>query len=361
MKEGVFMIKRMLSTSVLCITLLIVSACSGSAGTSGNEQTYQSGYQPSGKLVVYSARTETFVKALLDKYAAETGVIVEPLHAGDPVINRIKEEKNRPYADILISNDIGALEHLRLEGLLESFEPEGIETIEAKYRASDNSWFGLSARSRVLMYNKDLISEEEMPKTLWELTDPQWQGQFAVTRGGNGSMIAHVSALRNEWGNDKTLEWLNKIKENAGAITNGHGDIRKAVGAGEYKFGLVNNYYFHQQLNEPNDNHVGAVYPDQGSNEMGVFVNAAGVALLKNSPNQANAKHFLEWILLPENQKEFSFASKEVPLNPTIQTTDEASRISEYKTMDMPLSELGEVWLDTKELIEKSGLDLELR
>lgn len=45
-----------------------------------------------------------------------------------------------------------------------------------------------------------------MPKTIAELADDKWKDQFAITRGGNGSMIAHVSVLRNEWGDEKTLE-----------------------------------------------------------------------------------------------------------------------------------------------------------
>ncbi|GGG00800.1 extracellular solute-binding protein [Paenibacillus abyssi] len=361
---------------MLCFVMVFAAAC-GSAGSTNNEVNQGGAAEPtpqentngeaaveeplSGELVVYSARNEKFVDALLQKFQDETGITVKALHAGDAVVNKIIEEGNNTQADVLISNDVGSMEHLRLQGLLQGSEPEGIESIDPLYRAEDNSWFGLSARSRVLIYNKDLITEEELPQTIWELTDEKWKDQFMITRGGNGSMVAHVSALRNEWGDEKTTEWLTKVKDNAGAITDGHGDIRKAVGAGEYKFGLVNNYYYHQQLNEPSDNNVGALYPDQGEDEMGVFVNAAGVALIKGAPNESNAQHFLEWILLPENQKEFSFASKEVPLNPEIQTTEEAKRISDYKTMSMPLNKLGEVWLDTKELIEKAGLDLEIK
>jgi iron(III) transport system substrate-binding protein len=313
------------------------------------------------QLVVYSARNEKFVQALLDKFEAETNIKVQALHAGDGAVNKIKEEGRNVQADIFISNDVGSLEHLRLEGFLQGYEPKGIETIDKKYRADDNSWFALSARTRVLMYNKDLISEEEMPKTIWELTEEKWKGQFAITRGGNGSMIAHVSALRQEWGDDKTSEWLSAIKDNAGAIMNGHGDIRKAVGAGEFKFGLVNNYYFHQQLIEPSDNNVGVIYPDQLDGEMGAVVNAAGVGFVKGAPNELNARRFLEWLLLPENQREFSYASMEVPVNPAIEAVGEATKISDYKVHGMPLSNLGKVWSDTRELIEKSGLDLELR
>lgn len=314
-----------------------------------------------GELVVYSARNEQFVQPLLDKFAADTGITVRALHAGSGAVSRLIEESRNVHADIFISNDVGALEYLRIGGHLQEYEPAGIESIDPRYRAADNSWFALSARTRVLMYNKDLITAETMPNTIWELADPTWAGRFAITRGGNGSMIAHVSALRFEWGDERTAQWIAGVKENAGAIMQGHGDIRRAVGAGEVAFGLVNNYYYHQQLLEPRDNNVGVIYPDQGEGEMGAVVNAAGVAFIKDAPNAENARRFLTWILLPENQREFSYASLEVPINPSIEAFGEAASISDYRVHGMPLSNLGEVFEDTREFIELSGLALELR
>ncbi|WP_350343610.1 extracellular solute-binding protein [Proteinivorax tanatarense] len=313
------------------------------------------------ELVVYSARNERFVDDLLNKFEEDTGIKVKSLHAGNAAVNRIKEEGDNAHADIFISNDVGALEHLRLEGYLQSHQPKGLDSIDEMYRAVDDSWFALSARTRVLMYNKDLVLEEDLPKSIWELTEAKYEGQFAITRGGNGGMIGHISALRNEWGDEKTSVWIEKVKKNAGGIMQGHGDIRRAVGAGEFKFGLVNNYYFHQQLREPSNNNVGVIYPDQGADGMGAVVNAAGVGLINGAPNDENAKKFLEWILVPENQREFSYNSLEVPINPEVEAIDEAARIDDYKTHDMPLGKLGEVWEDTRELIEKSGLDLEIR
>ncbi len=341
--------KRLIAVVVLAIALAVVSGCArtGETGT--------------GSLVVYSSRNEAFVDPLLDKFADETGIDVSVLHAGAGAVNRIVEEANNVQADIFISNDVGALEFLRMEDLLTGFDPEGIESIDPAFRAVDNAWFALSARTRVLMYNTDLISEEEMPKTIWELTDPKWQGEFAITRGGNAGMIGHISALRYEWGEQKTLEWIELVKDNAGAIMQGHGEIRRAVGAGEFKFGLVNNYYFHQQLAEPTDNRVDVIYPDQAEGEMGAVVNAAGVGMIKDGPSADNARIFVEWILKPENQQLFSYDSMEVPINPDIEKIGEAAAISDYKVQGMPLSQLGEFFLDTKDLIEQAGLDLELR
>jgi len=343
-------------TALLLSAIMIFLTGCGQTGT-----TSENGSEAAGELVVYSSRNETFVEALLEKFETETGVSVQVLHAGDAVVNRIVEEQNNVQADVFISNDVGAMEHLRLEGLLEGFRPEGIESIHTNYRADDQSWFALSARTRVLIYNKDLITEEAMPKTIGELADPVWQDRFAITRGGNGGMIGHVSALRYEWGDDVTLEWLSAVKDNAGAIMQGHGDIRRAVGAGEFEFGLVNNYYYHQQLREPENNNVGVIYPDQKEGEMGAVINAAGVAFVKGGPNPDNARLFAEWVLQPENQREFSFASLEVPINPDIEAVSEALPISAYNVHAMPLKELGDVWLDTRQLIEASGLDMELR
>ncbi|WP_413381945.1 extracellular solute-binding protein [Alkalihalobacillus sp. 1P02AB] len=361
---------KLVLLSIIVLFIFALVACGNEDSSDSNDNASSEGTESdsneevvaedTGELVVYSSRNENFVNSLLEKFTEETGIEVQALHAGDNAVNRIKGEASNVQADIFISNDIGALENLRLEGLLEGSNPENIESIDEIYRAEDNSWFALSARTRVLMYNKDLITEEEMPKTIEELTNPEWSGDFAITRGGNGAMIGHVSALRNEWGDEKTKEWISAVQENAGAILQGHGDIRRAVGAGEFKFGLVNNYYFHQQLQEPTDNNVGVIYPDQGEGEMGAVLNAAGVGLVQGAPNAKSAEVFLDWILEEENQREFSYESLEVPINPNVEAIEGAATISDYKTHDMPLRDLGEVWEDTRNLIEESGLDLDL-
>lgn len=308
------------------------------------------------EIVVYSARNEQFVRPLAERFEAQTGIKVQLLSGNEALVPKLVEERKNVQADLFFSNDAGQMEYLRLEGILAPNTSAAVKKVPDLFRAEDGSWVGLSARTRIFMYNKDLMSEAEMPKTIWELTDPKWKGAFMITRGGNGSMVAHVAALRAVWGDAKTTEWLEKVKTNAGAVVAGHGDIRRAVGAGEFKFGLVNNYYFHQQLAEPKDNNVGAIYLDQGAGEMGAFVNAAGLALIKGGPNAANARKFLDWMLETEQQQFFASVSREVPLNPAVQAVAPAKPIDQYKVMDMPLHRLGPVWADVKRLIDAAGL-----
>jgi len=359
--------------ALLALMAIIMVACNSSdeandsdeteeteTSTASNEEAVEEN-ELEGELVVYSSRKEEFVQPILDKFTEETGVEVRLLASDETIVNRINEEKVNPQSDIFFSNDTAAMEYLNLEGVLQPYTGEDANIIDEKYRAADNSWIGLSARTRGFIYNKDLITEEEMPQTMAELADPKWADQYAITRGGNGSMIAQIAALRAQWGDDETGQWLSDIGTNAGAILSGHGDIRKAVGAGEFTFGLVNNYYYHQQLGESEGNNVGFIYPDQGDGEMGAFVNAAGIGFIEGAPNPENAEAFISFMLEEDNMRDFSFNSKEVPLHPDVEVVEEALPISEYQTMDMQLSELGPVWNDAKQLIEQSGLPLEVQ
>lgn len=352
--------KIIIAILLVLLSIGILVACGNDTDTSDTDNTSNDN---SGELIVYSARNETFVQALLDKFTDETGIEVRALHGADPL--QVQEEAGNVQADVFISNDLGALEYLNRQDLLEGFTPENVESIDAQYRADNNEWIAISARARGFIYNKDLMSEDDMPTKMDDLFDAKWsdvENGYAITRGGNGGMIGNISALRHEWGDDITSEWITAIQEHAAGIFEGHGDIRRAVGAGEHAFGLVNNYYYHQQLEEPNDNNVGFVYTDQGDGEMGAIVNAAGLGMVAGAPNADNARAFIEWVLKEENQLAFVGESLEVPINPELAPPFEgALRFTELNVQDMPLKELGNYFEDTRALIEESGLDLELR
>lgn len=313
------------------------------------------------ELVIYSMRNERFTQPLLNRFTEETGITVRAFHLGEAAISRLLMEKDDVRADLLIANDAGAMEYLRHRSLLGQSDAAGAGAIDERFRAPGNAWIGLSARTRVLMYNRDMVRSSDLPDSLWELGDERWAGQFAITRGGNPSMIAHVSALRSVWGDDQVLVWLSRLKDNAGAIVRGHGDIRRAVGAGELAFGLVNDYYYQQQLREPRDNNVGTKHLDQESEGMGAFVNVAGVALVDGGPNPEEVREFLRWVLKPENVEAFSWDALEIPLHPEASAPEGQVELDSFSHMDVSLEVLGEYWEDTRRLIEASGLDLELR
>ncbi len=308
------------------------------------------------ELIIYSGRNEDFVRPLLDKFEAETGIRTRLLSGSAASLgHRLVEESHSPQADVFLANDAGIMEFVRREQALTPINSARLTDIPAELRAEDGTWSGLSGRARVLMYNLDLINEEEMPQSIFELAEPRYHDQFAITRSGNASMVSHIAAIRNFAGDEATIELIRSILDNEPAITRGHSEIRRMVGAGEVKFGLVNNYYYHLQLREPRDNRVGAIYPDQEPEQMGVFVNVAGLALVADGPNSEEAQQFAHFMLAPEQQEMFTLISKEVPLIDEIEVPDYARGIGEFRQADTPLSELGEIWSDTLDLMEEAG------
>lgn len=308
------------------------------------------------EVVVYSGRREPFVKPVIEEFERETGIRVRLLSGGaTSFAHRLVEERRRPHADVFLANDAGVMEYLRLQGVLAPIESPGLESIPETLRAEDGSWTGLSVRARLLMYNKDLIAEEDMPASVLDLADERYRGRFAITRAGNSSLISHMAAIRATAGDERMREFVRGLMENEPAITSGHTDIRRMVGAGEVAFGLVNCYYFRLQLAEPRNNNVGAVYPDQKEGQTGVFVNVAGAARVKDAPNPENAAKLLDFLLRREQLQAFAEASLETPILPGLDAPEGGLELGEFKTMEMPLSGIGPVWADTLEAMESAG------
>ena len=306
------------------------------------------------EIVIYSSRREQFVRPILNKFEEETGIDVQLLSGDEAQFNlRLKEEANNPRADVFLANDAGVMEDLRDEGILES-GPEFVqEEINSEMRAPDASWFGLSARTRILMYNEELMDEEDLPESITDLTDSRFEGDFALTRPGNGSMISHMAGLRLKHGDEWTQDFIEGLMDNDPHIVDGHTDIRRSVGRGEVSLGLVNNYYYRLQLEEERHDNVGAVYPDQGQDEMGIFVNVAGAALKEGGPNPEAREELIEFLLQEDVMIEYAETSLETPLVEGFEGYEKS--IEDFEHMDIDLSEIGGYWQDTLDLMERAG------
>lgn len=311
--------------------------------------------QPSGELVIYSGRSEPLIVPVIQFFQQQTGIKVT-LQSGSAtaLANLVLQEQPTPRADIFIANDAGTLEFLKLKNALQPYISEQIKKIPEQFRARDGSWLGVSGRSRVIMYNTKLVKPQELPNSVFALTDPQWKGKIAMATTRNESVIAWVTALRLVKGDAFTKEYLLKLKANGIVTLNGHTDVRKAVGRGEFSLGLVNHYYYHVELRDGSP--VGVIYPDQGPNDIGVLVNAAGAAMVRNAKHQREAQRFLDFLASPEAQKLFAELNFEYPLLPGVPTVPGVRPLETLKLMPVRLDELGQELEKTLKLLDEVGL-----
>lgn len=267
-----------------------------------------------GKLVIYSGRSEALIQPVLDAFKAKYPQVEILLKAGSnsELANALLEEAANPVADIFITTELFTVQSLATQGVFQSYLPADADQLPAEFIGQDQTWIGLTRRARVIMYNSELVSAQEAPTSIFDLTDAKWKGQIAAAGTTNGSMQAQIAAMRQLLGEEATEEWLKGLLANEVTFFGGHTDVRKAVGSGEFKIGLVNHYYFYLQQAEGSP--VGIVFPDQGEGEIGLITNATAAGIVKGAHNLVAAQAFMDFLISPEGQKLFAELNYEYPL-----------------------------------------------
>ena len=338
---------------------LVVSACGG-APTTVNEETATEALvgaaDVSGDLVIYSGRSEPLIQPVIDAFKAKYPNVNVLLKAGSnsELANALIEEQANPQADVFITTELFTVQSLSQQGIFESYLPKGADQLPAEFLGADNLWTGLTRRARVIMYNKDLVSEAELPTSIFDLIDPKWKGQIAAAGSTNGSMQAQIAAMRQLLSAEEAEAWLNGLLANEVTFFGGHTDVRKAVGAGEFKLGLVNHYYFHLQLAEGSN--VGIVYPDQGEGQVGLFTNATAAAIVKGAEHVPAAQAFLDFLVSEDGQKLFAEQNYEYPLLPGVALKDGVQPLDSFRLADVDVVKAALDFDATFDLMEKVGL-----
>ena len=318
------LLRRRLAAAVAAATLLATLAgCSGDDGPS---------------LTVYSGRTRDLVGPLFDRFEAATGIDVK-VRYGDSaeVAGAVLEEGDRPKADVLIVQDAGNLGQVDDAGRLAPLPPPIVDRVPAQFRSPVGTWVGLSGRSRVVAYNADDVSRDDLPATIDGFTDPKWKGRLAWAPT-NGSFQAFVTAFRVLEGQDKAEAWLRGIKANEPKVFPNNLSIVEAVGKGEVDAGFVNHYYLFRLRAEGKAGKAENKYFPAG--DPGGLVNVAGAGVLKGSKKAADATRLVEFLLSDESQRYFAEKTFELPVVPSVEADPQLPDIDELAKPEVELAEL---------------------
>ena len=308
------------------------------------------------ELVVYSGRSDKFVKPVIKEFTKETGIKVI-LHSAKStaLLNKLKVEGERTQADLYLSNDAGNLQLGGQMGLFQPLPQNVVDVIDPTLRAADNSWVGLSARARVLVANSEV--DTSFVKSVFDLADPRLQGRIAVTHSGNGSFIAGVTVYMEAAGVEKTREWLKGVKENAAGRTfDKHSKVVKAVASGKRAVGLVNHYYIYRHLDEKPNAPLKVIVPDQGDGEMGVAWNVAGIGISKYSQKSAAAVKFVEYLVSEKGQQLFAEVNREYPARKGVASSAEIPAANTIRAASVSMETLGKQRNATIDLLEAVGM-----
>ena len=339
------------------LATLLLAACSmnpnPSPSGSGSAQPAASIDPDTEALVVYSGRSEELVGPILERFEEETGTDVE-VRYGDTaeMANLILTEGENSPADVFFAQDAGALAAVAREGTLAELPAEVLDQVDERFRSPAGEWVGLSGRSRVVAYNTDNVSEEDLPDTIFGFTEPEWSGRIGWAPT-NGSFQSFVTALRVIEGDDRAREWLEGIEANEPRVYEGNNPALDAVISGEIDVAFINHYYLMQRLAEDPDVPAANYFLTDG--DPGALVNVAGVGILTTSDDAEAAQSLVEFLLTPEAQEYFAEETKEYPLVEGVEPDPALPPLTDIGTPDIDLSDLSDLE-GTLELLQEVGI-----
>lgn len=295
--------------ALLTFAALAVAACGNDDDGGGSDDAEDA----SSSLVVYSGRGEDLVQPIIDAFEEQTGITVEVRYGNSAeMLLLIQEEGANSPADVYYSQGAGFLGTLSAEGSLVELPDDVLDrVVDPELRSPDGDWVGLTGRARTVIFNTDMLSEEDVPDSLLDFTDPEWSGRIGWAPT-NASFQDHVTALRFLLGEDGARDWLEGIMANDPVEFENNGAVLQAVANGEVEVGLTNHYYLYGALAEEPSFPVQNKYYSDG--DPGALVNIAGAGVLATSDNQEAAIELIRFLLSDEAQQMFSESNYELPV-----------------------------------------------
>ncbi len=310
---------------------------------------------------IYSAREENLIKPILDRYTAKTGTKINLITGGaDELIKRLELEGINSPADLLLTVDVGRLLRAKDADLLQPVNSDILEdTIPAQYRDSNGYWFGVSLRSRVIVYDKARVNPAQL-STYEALADPEWKGKICVRSSTNIYNQSLTAAMVSHNGVEATEQWARGLVANlARNPQGGDRDQITAIAAGQCELALVNTYYLGGMLKSTVGDQkrtaesVSVFWPNQQGR--GAHINISGAGVTKSAKNTEAAVDLLEFMVSEEAQLWYAEANDEFPVRAGVAASPVLQSWGEFKADNLPLEQLGIHNADAVRLMDRAG------
>jgi iron(III) transport system substrate-binding protein len=310
---------------------------------------------------IYSAREENLIKPILDIYSQRTGTTINLVTGGaDELTQRLELEGANSPADLLLTVDVGRLYRAKEAGLLQSVDSEVLNTaIPAQYRDPEGQWFGISLRSRVVIYDKERVDPADL-STYADLANPKWANKICVRSSSNIYNQSHVASMISRNGVEATEAWVRGLVANFGRNPQGGDrDQINAVAVGQCELAISNTYYLAGMLQSSNPAEVEAAqsvavfFPDQQGH--GAHVNVSGAGVTRAAKNREAAIKLVEFLASEEAQVWYAETNNEYSIREDVPSSKLLQSWGSFKADDIALEELGIHNAEAVRLMDRAG------
>lgn len=260
--------------------------------------------------------TDPFKRAFEKKYP---GVVIDMQNRNTNAgVRIVQETRSNNQTDIFWASAPDAFEVLKNGGLLESFRPAapGIAPKIGPYDVNDkdNAYFGFAASGYGIMWNERYLRANRLPepKEWIDLAQAVYYDHSMITAPSrSGTTHLTIETILQGEGWEKGWATVKAVTGNMRSITDRSFGVPDAVNSGQVGLGIVIDFFAFsaRAAGFP----VKFVYPTVST------VVPANIAVVKNAPNLAGAKAFVEFVLSPEGQEILlDKAISRLPVNPAI-------------------------------------------
>ena len=290
-----------------------------------------------GSVVVYSSEDQPCSQPILHDFEHVSGIRVEAVYdkeAAEFVMKRLLAEKDHPQADVYWANEPIHPDLLKEAGISTPYFSPNARNLPAMFKDSDGYWTAFSARARVLLVNGP---EPLHPTSLEAYADPQWKDRAVLANPLLNTTGFTFTALFQLWGDARAKRFLTRLKDNGVKFSPGNGDSAEAVASGKASFSLVDiDDAFSAKAKSPT---VQVIYPDQQKDQIGLFLVANALALIRGGHHPDNGRKLIDYLLTPEVQSKLAYSPcAQTPLLAGVDTPQRVKRIEDIKYMNVNYS-----------------------
>lgn len=200
-------------------------------------------------------------------------------------------KNHTPQCDVFSTTDISHMPALKERHELTEYTPTNAGALLPPFKALSDPGFSYvtNAARYFIIYNKDKVKPQDVPRSWTDLLDPKWKGRVATGHpafsGCTGTWALGVKKVHG-W------EYFEKLAQNNPRIGRSAVDPMTLINAGECLVGVgaANNVYASIDKGNP----LGVVHPSDG---LVLCVTPSGIPA--NAPHPNAGKLFMEWLLSP--------------------------------------------------------------
>ena len=323
-----------------------------------------SGCAPVNEVNIYTSRHYDVDDILYAEFTKKTGIKVNIISgSGGALMERLKAEGVNSPGDVFFTVDAGNLANFQKEGFLQSITSENIKNVvPIELRGKNDEWVAIAKRARVIFYNPESVSNEEIANINYEdLAKPRWKNRVVVRSSSNMYNQSLVASLISNLGTENTETWAKGLVDNFARKPQGNDRAQlMAVANGQADIAIANTYYLGMMLSGKGgpEQQVAAAklriaFPNQTNR--GAHVNISGGGILKHSPNKENAEKFLEFLLTEEAQSHIVNNTFEYPILETVEPHELIAGFGTFNMDKTSVADFGKYNPAAVKLMDRAG------